>query len=192
MHFESLPTSYRTRKVDPFFVVDRILRHQKEARAAAESKAKENQNTVYPLHPSGAGINQLSDSGSHAIPLQHESSQATDKLGRIPNSSTSIADTFQSLRQKMSSMSSTQLEKLTTLGQGTTALASSQSLITPSNPENLDTLSAVEHNAHTPLAISKTSSPARSPSVNPPVTPLSHICASIVIGCAFITLKYKV
>jgi hypothetical protein len=67
-----------------FDAVDRILRQQKEAqeeaRAAAESKVKENRNIVHPLHPLGAGIKQLPVAGSHGISPQHEVSQATDKL----------------------------------------------------------------------------------------------------------------
>lgn len=71
VHFESLhlPLIGMETWSNFFDVVDRILRQQKEAReearAAAESKAKENQINVHPLHPLGAGIKQLPDSDSH-------------------------------------------------------------------------------------------------------------------------------
>ena len=161
-----------------FYAVDRILRQQKEARAAVESKAKENQNTVQPLLPSVLGINQLPNSDSHGIPPQHEPSQATDNLGITPNSSTSIANTFQNLRRKMG---------LTASGQGSMNSIPSPPETFPSNLGNPENSSVVEPKPHTPSAISKISSPGGSLNANPAVTPLSHICAFIqVIGHAFI------
>ena len=174
MHFELLHTSHRTRKPDPIFdSVDRILRQQKEAReearAAAEFNVKKNQNIDQTLHPLGVGVKQLPDSDSHSISLQHEPSQATDKLDSIPNSLTSDGNnTLQNLKRAMSSLGSTPLERLTALGRG---LAGS------SPPQVPPSLGASENLIEPKLStISSLPSPARSS--NPAVTPLSHICAS--------------
>ena len=101
MHFESLHMPHRKGNLIQFFdVVDRILRQQKEAReearAAAESKAKENRSNVHPLHPLGAGIKQVPqvpDSDSHG--------------------------------GQMGSLGSTQLERLMSLGLGSMNSAAS-------------------------------------------------------------------
>lgn len=166
VHFKSLHTSYRTRKLIQFFdAVDRILRQQKETQAAAESKVKGNQNIVHALHPLGAGIKQLPDSGSHAISPQQELSQATDKLGRIPNSSTSNDNTLQNLKRAMGSLGSTP-----------PVLAALRGLATSPFPIPSTSEKLIEHK--TP-AISGISGTVESSS--PAVTPLSHICASIVL-----------
>lgn len=181
MCFELLHTFYRTRKPNPpsIYAVDRILRQQKEARAAAESQMKENQNTVYPLHSSGVGLDQFPNSDARDIPPQP--SQST-KL--------SVANTFQNLRRTMGSMGSTQLEWLTASGRGSMGLASSPPQIAPSSLETPEKSSAIERKMRTPPAISGISSPGRSSSSSSAVTPLGHICASIVIGCASIALDY--
>jgi hypothetical protein len=170
--FELLHISYRTRKPNPssIYAVDRILRQQKEARAAAESQMKENQNTVYPLHSSGVGLNQFPNSDARDIPPQP--SQST-KL--------SIANTFQNLRRTMGSMAS---------GRESMGLAPSPPQISPSSLETPEKSSAIERKTRTPPAISGISSPWKSSSSSSAVTPLGHICASIVIGCASIALDY--
>lgn len=149
--------SHRKENLIQFFdVVDRILRQQKEAReaalnrAAAESKVKENQNNVHPLHPLGADIKQLPDSDSHGIPRQHELSQPTEQLGKM----------------------------LTALGRGSKGSAASPPQIPSSSLKTSENF--VEHRPRTP-PIGGISSSARSSSSNPAVTPLSHICAFMVL-----------
>lgn len=197
MHFESLYT-YRTRKSDPIFdAVDRILRQQKEtreeARAAAESKVKENRNIVHPLHPLGAGMKQLPVAGSHGISPQHEVSQATDKLGRIPNSSTSNGNRLQTLKRAMGSLGSTPPGKLTALGRGSAGSVASSPQVPPSSFETSENL--IEHKppatSGTPFSDDNESEEEELPQDKSPtsgtraiktsaVTPLSHICAFIV------------
>jgi hypothetical protein len=119
------------------------------ARAAAESKVKENQNNVHPLHPLGGGIKQLPDSDSHGIPPQHELSQTTDKLGKMLTASS--------------------------LGQGSMGSAASPPQVPSSSLKTSENF--VEHKPRTPPI----SGVSRSSGSNPAVTPLSHICAFMVL-----------
>jgi len=170
-----------------FDVVDRILRQQKEAReearAAAESKVKDNQNNIHPLHPLGAGIKQFPDPDSHSIPPQHEPSQTTDHLGKVPTalgpgSKGSAAPPPQVPSPSQPPQTTSHLSKiLTALKPGSKGSAAPPPQF-PS-PSLKSSESFVEHKPRTP-PISAISSSTRSPSSNSVVTPLSHICAFMI------------
>jgi hypothetical protein len=120
-------------------------------------------------------LTQLPDSDSHGIPPQHELFQTIDQLVEILNSSTSNDKTIQKLRQIMSLPGSTQLEKLTALGRGSAASPPQIPSSSLKISENL-----IEHKPHTP-PIDDISSSAKSSSSNPGVTPLSRICAFMIL-----------
>lgn len=171
---------YSNKEPDPYFnAVDRIFRQQKEARAAAESKAKESQNTTQRLPPSGVGVKQIAGSESHGMLPQYEPAQTTDNLGKPPSSPTSNLNAFQNLKRTMGA----QLETLTALGRGPKGLAPPS----PQTPSSLDNLSGVGQRP----TISRVSSPGQSSRSNPAVTPLSHICESIVVSRSLIALDLQ-
>jgi hypothetical protein len=158
------------------------------ARVAAESKVKENQNNVHPLHPLGAGIKQLPDSDSHRIPSQHKRSQTNDLLGTVlaaPMASAASSlqapssfDTSENFVPPQHELSQTNdqlgnIPSTSSLWRGLLGSARSPSQVQKTS-ENF-----VEHKPRTP--ISGVSSSARSSSSNPAVTSLSRICAFMVL-----------
>lgn len=155
------------------------------ARAAAESKVKENQNNTHPLHPLGADIKQLPDPDSHGIRLQD---QTNDLLGTALSAPIFgqglMAAAASSLQGPSSSLSTSEnlLHELSQtndqLGKIPSASSLGRGLLgSAASPQQVQTS---EHKARTP-PISGVSSSARSSSSNPAVTPLSRICAFMVL-----------